>query len=570
MSDTRREDESRDRGERWYQPIYDFFVTQQREPRWRRIATCIGVAGVVALGALLLVVGWQVSNANSFCSGVCHDVMYPYVAVWEHSTHVKVDCVECHMGRTSVLDRLPRKFTHVRELYSLIVGYETPLEATTLRPARVTCELCHHPEQFHRDNVVELRQYANDRDNTMVSTWLISKIGGGLEREGLGYGIHWHVEQEIHFYTSDDDEQEIPWMRIENGGEPIVYKSVDFVPPEGFPDGEELHLMDCMDCHNRVGHQMLGPEEVVDGALQRDQISAEIPYIRREAVSVLGGEYETTDEALEAIASLDQWYAENYSIAYPVLEDELQQAIEVLQDLYQRNFFPEKGYDWQTYAGYDGHTYWPGCFRCHDGKHVNGGNEVIRIECNLCHSIPEVVRGVGAPVMSLAKGPEPESHRDTAWLHRHRNEFDETCKLCHTVGTPGGTDNSSFCANSACHGVEWVYADLDAPGLAEQLGLDISPAPEAELTPESELSYQASIGPFLVDRCGECHGIAAELNVTTYASLMEGSERGQVIVPGEPEESPLVQILEEDHFVSIGETEVDLVAQWIEAGAPER
>ena len=47
--------------------------------------------------------------------------------------------------------------------------------------------------------------------------------------------------------------------------------------------------------------------------------------------------------------------------------------------------------------------------------------------------------------------------------------FDQTCQACHDVSNPGGVDNTSFCSNSACHGIGWEYAELDAPGLAEVL-----------------------------------------------------------------------------------------------------
>jgi hypothetical protein len=97
-----------------------------------------------------------------------------------------------------------------------------------------------------------------------------------------------------------------------------------------------------------------------------------------------------------------------------------------------------------------GHRDTPGCFRCHDGKHLNDKQEAIRLECNLCHSIPVVV-GPDKFVanIEISRGPEPESHLNSNWLGLHRNAFDETCAACHTTENAGGTDNSSFCSNSA-------------------------------------------------------------------------------------------------------------------------
>lgn len=547
-----------------------FFFPKSGASRWRKAAPYLVVAGGIVAAMLLTIVTWQVTNANGFCGQVCHDVMYPYVEVYHQSVHSQVDCVECHLGRTPLTDQLPRKFVHARELYALITGdYEVPLEATTLRPSRDTCELCHYPPQFFDDSLREVRHYQSDRENTPVSTWLIMKTGGGLEREGLGFGIHWHVENEIYYYSPDDKET-IPWMRVVDAqGEVTEYADIDFQPPQGFPEEAELRLMDCIDCHNRTGHQMLSPQQAVDGALERGQIPSTIPYIREQAIEVLGRDYETTEEALEAIEGLDDWYDENYAPAASLLQDEIAQAIEMLKALYQSNFFPEKGYSWQTYPDNTDHQDWPGCFRCHDGRHVSEDDEVVRIECNLCHSIPEVVVGGGGPTISLAKGPEPASHRDTAWLHRHHVAFDQTCALCHTVSNPGGADNSSFCSNSACHGTEWVYADLDAPDLAEELGIEPAPPPEVEIPPSESLTFATVIGPLLTERCGDCHGVAAGLDVTTYGALMEGSDNGPVVVPGDAEASLIVEVMREEHFAQLDTEALDLLIEWINEGAPQ-
>lgn len=563
---------SRIRQTRWYQALRRFLFPPPGASRGRRALPYIVLAGVVVGGALLVVASWQVTNSNAFCGNVCHRVMYPYIAAYQHSTHVRVDCVECHLGRTPLTDQLPRKFVHARELYALITGdYETPLVARTLRPARDTCELCHYPPQFFDDSLREVRYYESDRGNTPVSTWLVLKTGGGLHREGLGFGIHWHVENLVYYYSPDDLQQQIPWMRVVDAeGGVTEYFDIEFEPPDGFPAEEDLRLLDCIDCHNRTAHVMSTPEEAVDGALQWDRIPADIPYIRRQAVDVLSAEYTTTDEALEAIAGLEDWYAQNYPAAHTAYGPQIQQAIEVLQEMYQQNFFPEWGYDWQTYPNNIGHSDWPGCFRCHDGRHVSAQNGVVRVECNLCHSIPEVVRGGGPPTFSLSRGPEPESHLDSAWLHRHHLEFDEMCALCHDVANPGGTDDSSFCSNSACHGLEWRFADLDAPGLAERLGL-LPPTPEeAERPVEERPTFASTIGPLLSARCGACHGVAAGLSVTEYEALMAGSSSGPVILPGDPDGSRIVEVLLEGHFVRLGDEELQLLISWIAGGAPER
>jgi mono/diheme cytochrome c family protein len=157
----------------------------------------------------------------------------------------------------------------------------------------------------------------------------------------------------------------------------------------------------------------------------------------------------------------------------------------------------------------------------------------------------------------------------------HRDVFDPSCSNCHTTDDPGGTSNTSFCSNSACHGIAWVYAGFDAPSLREilrtQLDLVASePQPELEDLP---LSYEGAIGPLLEARCGACHaeGGLEGLNVTTFDTLMQGGTSGPAIVPGDPEGSLLVQRQsgDEAHFGQLSAEELARVVEWIAAGALE-
>jgi mono/diheme cytochrome c family protein len=177
--------------------------------------------------------------------------------------------------------------------------------------------------------------------------------------------------------------------------------------------------------------------------------------------------------------------------------------------------------------------------------------------------------------VEISRGPEPESHLNSNWITLHRDVFDPTCANCHTTDNPGGTDNSSFCSNSACHGSVWEYAGFDAPGLREIIRAQMPPTPTPTPTPAGmAITYESSIGPLLQSRCGSCHGASgiAGLDLTTYQSTMEGGESGPVIIPGDPEASLLVQKQtgEQPHFGQLNPQELELVKEWIEAGVPEK
>jgi hypothetical protein len=51
---------------------------------------------------------------------------------------------------------------------------------------------------------------------------------------------------------------------------------------------------------------------------------------------------------------------------------------------------------------------------------------------------------------------------------------------------------------------------------------------------------------------------------------MKGSENGHVIIPGDSEGSKLIQVQSGSHFAKFSVDELDLVKQWIDAGALEK
>jgi mono/diheme cytochrome c family protein len=75
-------------------------------------------------------------------------------------------------------------------------------------------------------------------------------------------------------------------------------------------------------------------------------------------------------------------------------------------------------------------------------------------------------------------------------------------------------------------------------------------------------------------RCGACHGANGiqGLDLTTYQAAMQGSQNGPVIVSGDPEQSLLVQKQNgsQPHFGQLTPEQLQLVVDWIKAGAPEK
>jgi nitrate/TMAO reductase-like tetraheme cytochrome c subunit len=557
--------------------LRNFFFPPVGTSRFRRVLP------YAVLGLLTLILltggayGWEYTNSPTFCGATCH-TMPPEYAAYQVSPHARVACVECHIGRGFIATRITRKAGDIKHVTAtLFSSYEYPIYADELRPARETCERCHFPSKFSGDTLRENVHFLEDEDNTRVSTFLAMRTGGGTRREGLGYGIHWHIENEVWFVALDDLQQEIPYVRVVGpDGEEDIYVALD--SPLSVDDmvGTELQRMDCITCHNRISHNILPPDRAVDQALARRQIDASIPYIRREAVKVLSAEYETDEEAHEAIRALPEYYREEFPDFYTDNEERLAQAVEALLAIYGDTVFRAQEIDWRTHPNNIGHEDWPGCFRCHDGQHVNQDGEAIRLECNLCHSIPLVVEpGVIEPTLPLATGVQPDSHFNTHWIALHREVFDQTCQACHDVGNPGGTDNTSFCSNSGCHAVSFEFAGLDAPGLAEilaeQEAVEPTPPPTAAPVGAGGPTFAGQIEALFQERCTACHSqsiATGGLVLETYNAAMTGGPNGPVILPGDAEGSLLVQTQREGHFGQFTDDELQIILDWINNGAP--
>ncbi len=94
----------------------------------------------------------------------------------------------------------------------------------------------------------------------------------------------------------------------------------------------------------------------------------------------------------------------------------------------------------------------------------------------------------------------------------------------------------------------------------------------------SQVSFARQIRPILETKCVECHDLEerkSDFEVTSVAALLRGGKKaGPSIIPGKPDESPLMQHLDGRRQpqmpkgrAPLSETELRLFQMWIEAGA---
>ena len=157
------------------------------------------VVGAIALAVLGAggIVAWEYSNSNAFCTNNCHAVHPEEPRAYAAYSHARVQCIECHMGRLPTLQLMTLKVAHYHELLGMITGYKRPLNATTLRPARDSCEGCHWPDVVHNDSVRTRVHYDTNDTSTETRTRLIVHTGGGEAREKATRGIHWHIGMNV-------------------------------------------------------------------------------------------------------------------------------------------------------------------------------------------------------------------------------------------------------------------------------------------------------------------------------------------------------------------------------------
>jgi hypothetical protein len=487
----------------------------RRRAVWRTILIGLAfIAGFVVLGIAAILV-WEYSNSVAFCSNACHDVHPEEPASYSDSYHAQVKCTECHMGRTGTLRGIVLKAGHFRHLPEVIFdNYDRPLESETLRPPNESCERCHWPESFHGDTVRAITRFQPDETNSEQRTYLILKTAGGAEERALGYGIHWHIVNKVEYIATDHDGQEIAWVRSTlPDGRTVEYSDAANPLTAEEIAAAEKKTMDCVDCHNRVGHPFSSPENLLDEALAGGRLSQDLPYIKQEMMELLTASYPDQEAALQAIAPWKASYVAAYPEAAATQMAAIDQAEQLAEELVPRLVFAESGITWRSFPDDGRHKDFPGCFRCHDGKHLSPEGESIRLHCNICHTTPVTVGADSRPPqMPVGVVEEPPSHLETNFIADHRFQASEACAECHGE-INFGRDDSSFCASSSCHGRAWLAVDLDAafphpiPLEGKHAQVLCSECHNGEAKPEYKCSncHQPPQATHFGDQCEDCH-----------------------------------------------------------------
>lgn len=409
-------------------------VIDLNNPRHRTAFVFISVGTILflALSAFGSFKAYEYTDSDQFCGEMCHSVMHPEYTAYQNSPHARVGCAQCHIGSGAEWF-VKAKISGSYQVYSVLFNkyskpIATPIE--NLRPAQQTCEQCHWPKHFFSEKQQVKDYYISDEKNTKWRLNLLMKIGGGNIDHGPQNGIHWHmnINNEITYAPIDRERLVIPWVKAKSrDGKETVYRSTEVKITDEQLNEVEKRRMDCIDCHNRPTHIYHHPSESVNQSISAGGIDVGLPFIKNVAVKSLQMPYGSTTGAIDSIKTLmTAFYATNYPDVAKNKKSNIEQAITEVQGIYSRNFFPEMGVTWRKFNDNIGHMYYPGCFRCHDGKHVNEEGKVLSRDCNVCHTLLAQTFENDPPEMSL-KGVE----------YRHPVEVDKAwqemnCWDCHT------------------------------------------------------------------------------------------------------------------------------------------
>ena len=367
-------------GAEW--PVVDF-----RRAEVRR--TALILTGLTAVNIVIVLLagygGLHAMETPSFCGQTCHTPMHPQFQAWQGAVHSGVACVQCHIGEGAGAF-VHAKLSGVRQLVMVATTtYPRPIPPGAKMPAGAqaeTCKGCHQPGRVIGDRIRVIREYADDEANTETMTVLQMHMSVTTSSTRA---IHWHADPSVRveYVATDAERQTIPYVRVTDAkGQVKEYVAKD--AKEEAIRAADRRTMDCVDCHNTVGHPISPtPEQAVDRAIAAAMVSHELPFVRRESLRLVKATYPSQEEAGRAIEEGLRGFYRTRGGA--IDEQALTRTVGAVQALYRRNVFPSMNVTWGSYPDNKGHITSNGCFRCHDDSHESKDGSKISGDCEYCH-----------------------------------------------------------------------------------------------------------------------------------------------------------------------------------------
>ena len=129
---------------------------------------------------------------------------------------------------------------------------------------------------------------------------------------------------------------------------------------------------------------------------------------------------------------------------------------------------------------------------------------------------------------------------------------------------------------SGCNTTQTDNSKITIPAATSKTYTVSPPSPEiADSTPATNsLTWENGIREIFEIQCSECHSSTPTggFSITSYTKVLQGSNLGPIIVPGNPDESHLFYKLKfgGNHPGYMSSEQTEMVREWVSNGAPEK
>ena len=448
------------------EPLWAF--VQRITPRPKTAGGVLAlIFGTLAVGAAITLGGVEVvhySESVAFCT-LCH-TMEPQDKSYHASTHANVaSCGQCHVT-PGVAGFIKAKLEGTRELKNLVFNTYPipipPIEHGKMPLSVNTCTNCHQSSSLDTNvgpNKLVLRTtFAPDEFNTRKDLAVVMRPARAGSADALG--VHWHIQTPVEYTTTDEREQSIDTV---SHTDPRTGQERTFIAVGKIRDSNNAALdverlranshvvtMQCISCHNRVGHDIPTAGQAVDDALLTGKLDPTLPFLKKKAVELLSGPWVSTEADQAEIAQLPAFYAAEYPLVAQQKADQVQKSTDELTRMYAELVTARMETGPGTYPNNLGHQAGQGCFRCHDGAHYEVVDKVVTkttipSNCDTCHTFPQLTgpdappeaQKISAIMEPVPLGPRPTDHNTGLFAFEHSKlttSLDGTgtsCAACH-------------------------------------------------------------------------------------------------------------------------------------------
>lgn len=439
-----------------------------KNPRHRLVFSLSVVTSIIfACGSIVGALRtYQYTESVSFCGALCHEPMNPQAVAHANSPHANVACVECHVGH-EVKSYVDAKVSGMRQVYQVATNsYHRPIKmpAEAAQKTAKNCLNCHWTETLQESQSVNRTRFGYDAANSKRHIKMMLRNDAPLAI-GEDPSSHWHtrISGRMRYWFTDDFAQDIARVEIRSDdGSVRVFdkmKKGERLHADRHVEDMDMHEGNCLTCHNRPAHNFKSPDELLDRALSKQDISNTLPFIKRIGIRSMSRLEATKEECIVAIGDdVNNFYSLNFPSIATSREQEIETSIDAIQEAFSKSNFPSMNVTGSSYPNNIGHRAFPGCLRCHNGDLVDSSQQPIESRCSLCHvffeesRVDSSLQEIPANASALHPFKEKDHGQIACWTcHTGHTSPQDACAECHAPETESPIMNLSC---STCHSPE--------------------------------------------------------------------------------------------------------------------